>query len=126
MKLLVVEDDRETAAYLVKGLGEKGYTVDQSGDGREGLFLASSGSYDAIILDRMLPGMDGLALLREIKQRWPELPVMMVTAYGDDERRQQVGAHGAAEFMTLAAGEYCPKYLTGKGRPPKPSGAQGN
>ena len=69
MKLLVVEDDRETAAYLVKGLSESGYTVDQSGDGRDGLFLATSGSYDAIILDRMLPGMDGLALLGALRAR---------------------------------------------------------
>src|SRR5213082_2630046 len=67
MKLLVIEDDRETAAYLVKGLGESGYTVDHSGDGREGLFLATSGSYDAIVLDRMLPGMDGLAILGALR-----------------------------------------------------------
>ena len=60
MKLLVVEDDRETASYLQKGLGESGYLVDRAGDGREGLFLASSGGYDAIVLDRMLPQMDGL------------------------------------------------------------------
>src|SRR5262249_36863784 len=60
MKLLVVEDDRETALYLVKGLAESGYTVDRAGDGREGFFLATSGSYDAIVLDRMLPSMDGL------------------------------------------------------------------
>src|SRR5437879_1560263 len=69
MKLLVIEDDRETAAYLVKGLSESGYTVDHSGDGREGLFLATSGSYDAIVLDRMLPGMDGLAILGELLPR---------------------------------------------------------
>ena len=67
MKLLIIEDDRETAAYLVKGLSESGYTVDHSSDGRDGLFLATSGSYDAIILDRMLPGMDGLALLGALR-----------------------------------------------------------
>src|SRR5437764_1220925 len=67
MKLLVIEDDRETAAYLVKGLSESGYTVDHSADGRDGLFLATSGSHDAIILDRMLPGMDGLALLGALR-----------------------------------------------------------
>ena len=67
MKLLVIEDDHETAAYLAKGLGESGYTVDRAGDGREGLFLAVSGAYDAIVLDRMLPGMDGLALLGALR-----------------------------------------------------------
>jgi len=53
-----------------------------------------------ILSDINMPGMDGLTLLREIKQRWPDLPVMMVTAYGDEERRRQAGAHGAAEFIT--------------------------
>ena len=53
-----------------------------------------------ILSDINMPGMDGLALLREIKRRWAELPVMMVTAYGDDERRRSAGEHGAAEFIT--------------------------
>ena len=53
-----------------------------------------------ILSDINMPGMDGLTLLREIKQRWPDLPVMMVTAYGDEQRRHQAGAHGAAEFIT--------------------------
>ena len=53
-----------------------------------------------ILSDINMPGMDGLALLREIKRRWPELPVMMVTAYGDDERRRVAGEFGAAEFIT--------------------------
>jgi CheY-like chemotaxis protein len=53
-----------------------------------------------ILSDINMPGMDGLALLREIKRRWADLPVMMVTAYGDDERRRSAGEHGAAEFIT--------------------------
>jgi CheY-like chemotaxis protein len=53
-----------------------------------------------ILSDINMPGMDGLALLREIKRRWADLPVMMVTAYGDDERRRRAGEHGAAEFIT--------------------------
>jgi CheY-like chemotaxis protein len=53
-----------------------------------------------ILSDINMPGMDGLALLREIKTRWPDLPVMMVTAYGDDERRRRAGEYGAAEFLT--------------------------
>jgi CheY-like chemotaxis protein len=53
-----------------------------------------------ILSDINMPGMDGLALLREIKARWPLLPVMMVTAYGDDERRRRAGEYGAAEFLT--------------------------
>ena len=53
-----------------------------------------------ILSDINMPGMDGLALLREIKTRWPEMPVMMVTAYGDEERRQRASEYGAAEFLT--------------------------
>jgi CheY-like chemotaxis protein len=53
-----------------------------------------------ILSDINMPGMDGLALLREIKARWPDLPVMMVTAYGDDERRRRADEYGAAEFLT--------------------------
>ena len=53
-----------------------------------------------ILSDINMPGMDGRALLRETKQRWPELPVMMVTAYGDDERRQRANEYGASEFIT--------------------------
>jgi CheY-like chemotaxis protein len=53
-----------------------------------------------ILSDINMPGMDGLALLREIKSRWPNLPVMMVTAYGDEERRRSAAEHGAAEFIT--------------------------
>jgi CheY-like chemotaxis protein len=53
-----------------------------------------------ILSDINMPGMDGLMLLREIKRRWPDLPVMMVTAYGDDERRRRASEYGAAEFIT--------------------------
>ncbi len=53
-----------------------------------------------ILSDINMPGMDGLALLREVKARWPEMPVMMVTAYGDDERRRLAGEYGAREFIT--------------------------
>src|SRR4030088_1903924 len=87
MKLLVIEDDRETASYLIKGLSESGYTVDHSGDGREGLFLATSGSYDAIVLDRMLPGMDGLALLGALRGAQNRTPALILSALGSVDDR---------------------------------------
>ena len=64
MKILVVEDDAETSAYLVNGLQEEGHLVDQAGNGRDGLFLAVSGQYDVMVVDRMLPALDGLGIVK--------------------------------------------------------------
>jgi two-component system OmpR family response regulator len=95
MKLLVVEDDRETAAYLAKGLGESGYAVDQASDGREGLFLATDGGYDAIILDRMLPGIDGLSLLGALRGAEIRTPALILSALGSvDDRVKGLRAGG--------------------------------
>ncbi len=95
MKLLVVEDDRETAAYLVKGLSESGYAVDHSSDGRQGLFLATAGSYDAMILDRMLPEMDGLAMLGALRAAEIRTPALILSALGSvDDRVKGLRAGG--------------------------------
>src|SRR5713101_8271306 len=95
MKLLIIEDDRETAAYLIKGLSESGYTIDHSGDGRDGLFLATSPGYDAIILDRMLPGMDGLALLGALRAAEIRTPALILSALGSvDDRVKGLRAGG--------------------------------
>jgi two-component system, OmpR family, response regulator len=95
MKLLVVEDDRETASYLQKGLSESGYTVDRAEEGREGLFLASSGGYDAIVLDRRLPGMDGLAVLGALRAAGIRTPALILSALGSvDDRVKGLRAGG--------------------------------
>ena len=95
MKILVVEDDRETAAYLVKGLSESGYTVDRAEDGREGLFHATSGGYDAIILDRMLPNLDGLSLLGALRAANISTPALILSALGSvDDRVKGLRAGG--------------------------------
>src|ERR1700746_2825853 len=99
MKLLVIEDDREAAAYLVKGLNESGYAVDQSGDGREGLFLATSGSYDAIILDRMLPGMDGLSLLGALRGAKIGTPALILSALGSVDDRVKGLRSGGDDYL---------------------------
>src|SRR5579885_3647289 len=100
MKLLVVEDDRETAAYLQKGLSESGYAVDRAGDGREGLFMASSGGYDAIILDRMLPGMDGMAVLGALRAGGIHTPVLMLSALGAVDDRVAGLTAGSDDYLT--------------------------
>jgi two-component system, OmpR family, response regulator len=95
MKILVVEDDRETSAYLAKGLNESGYTVDCAKDGREGLFLASSGDYNAMILDRMLPNIDGLAVLGALRTADIGTPALILSALGSvDDRVKGLRAGG--------------------------------
>jgi len=74
-KILVVEDDASTAAYLAKGLSEAGYAVESAHDGRDGLFLASEGIFDLVIADRMLPGLDGLAMVSAIRAAGIATPV---------------------------------------------------
>lgn len=77
MRILLVEDDTHTAAFIAKGLKEDGHSVDQADNGKEGLFLASTETYDAIVLDRMLPGLDGLAVLRTLRGAGNRTPVLM-------------------------------------------------
>jgi two-component system, OmpR family, response regulator len=86
-KILVVEDDAETRAYVAKGLGELGHVVDCAADGRDGLFLASDASYDLIILDRMLPALDGLGVLKALRAADVSTPVLVLSALGSLDDR---------------------------------------
>lgn len=95
MKLLLVEDDRETAAYLKRALGEAGHVVDHAASGRDGLLLAAGEPYDVIILDRMLPQLDGLSILRTIRAAKVKTPVLLLTAIGGiDDRVEGLEAGG--------------------------------
>ncbi len=95
MNLLIVEDDDETASYMLKGLTESGYTVDRAANGRDGLFLATSGSFDAIIMDRMLPGLEGLAVLQALRAANITTPVLILSALGQvDDRVKGLKAGG--------------------------------
>jgi two-component system OmpR family response regulator len=76
MRILLVEDDKDVARFITKGLKESGHTVDHADQGRDGLFLAASENYDVIVLDRMLPGgMDGLRLLETLRATGAKVPV---------------------------------------------------
>ena len=86
-KILIVEDDASTAAYVTKGLAEAGYAVEQCGDGRDGLFLASEGIFDLIIADRMLPRLDGLAMVSAIRAAGISTPVLILSALATVEDR---------------------------------------
>ncbi|HEX4713000.1 response regulator transcription factor [Phenylobacterium sp.] len=95
MKLLIVEDDKEAAAYLKRALSEVGHTVDATSTGRNGLMLAAGETYDVIILDRMLPEIDGLAILRTIRASGVKTPVLLLTALGGiDDRVEGLEAGG--------------------------------
>jgi two-component system OmpR family response regulator len=95
MKLLIVEDDREAAGYLKRALSEAGHAVDYAASGRDGLMLAAGETYDVAILDRMLPEIDGLAILRTIRAAGVKTPVLLLTALGGiDDRVEGLNAGG--------------------------------
>jgi two-component system OmpR family response regulator len=95
-RILCVEDDPTTADYIAKGLGDAGFTVDVANDGRDGLSRASDGSYDAIVLDRMLPGMDGLSVLSALRAGGVTTPVIMLSALASLDERVK-GLHGGSD-----------------------------
>ena len=95
MKLLLVEDDKDTAAYVKRALAEAGHTVDLAASGHDGLLLAAGESYDVIVLDRMLPEIDGLGILRTIRATGVKTPVLLLTALGGiDDRVEGLDAGG--------------------------------
>jgi two-component system, OmpR family, response regulator len=95
MKILLIEDDADTAEYVANGLRETGCTVDRTDDGRDGLLLAAGQPYDAIIVDRMLPGLDGLAIVKTIRGAGVKTPVLFLTTLGGiDDRVEGLDAGG--------------------------------
>jgi two-component system copper resistance phosphate regulon response regulator CusR len=98
MKVLVVEDDLKIADYLDKGLTEQGYSVDLADDGHDGLHLAMEVDYDVIVLDQMLPGLDGLALLKSLRAV-KDTPVIMLTARDRIEDRVKGLRAGADDYL---------------------------
>ena len=107
VSILVVDDESDVAELFRqrfrREVRQGTYTMHFASSGEEALETLAGGiepALIAILSDINMPGMDGLALLGEIKKCWPDLPVMMVTAYGDDERRRIAGEYGAADFIT--------------------------
>ncbi len=87
MHLLIIEDDAETAAYLVKGLQESGHVAEHAATGTDGLHRAQAFAYDALVVDRMLPGLDGLSLVRKLRAGGNDTPVLFLTALSDVDDR---------------------------------------
>jgi CheY-like chemotaxis protein len=95
MKILIIEDDAKTAAYVANGFEEHGHVVDQAANGRDGLFLAAGEPYDLLIVDRMLPGLDGLAVVKTIRSAGVKTPVLFLTTLGGiDDRVEGLEAGG--------------------------------
>ncbi|WP_243359722.1 response regulator transcription factor [Fundidesulfovibrio terrae] len=100
MRILLVEDDPQAASYLTKGLKEHGVGVDHVADGREGLFRATAGGYDVIILDRMLPGLDGLSILKAVRAAGDTTPVLVLSALSDVDARVEGLRAGGDDYLT--------------------------
>jgi len=99
MRILVVEDDPTTADYVTSGLRAEGHVVDHFADGRDGLIQAMGGSYDVMVLDRMVPGVDGMGMLRTLRASKNPTPVLLLTALGGvDDRIDGLNA-GADDYL---------------------------
>lgn len=95
MKLLIIEDDRTTADYIATGLRQEGNVVDHVADGREALGQAMTGGYDVLVVDRMLPGLDGLSLIKALRAAKMTTPVIFLTTVGGvDDRIEGLQAGG--------------------------------
>lgn len=95
MRILVVEDDRDAASWLVKGLREAGHVADHAANGEDGLTLAREGVHDVLIIDRMLPRLDGLTLIQKLKEEGVGTPVLILSALADvDEKVKGLRAGG--------------------------------
>ncbi len=99
MKILIVEDEAKTGDYLRQGLSEAGFVVDLAKDGRDGLHLALSAAYDLVVLDVMLPGIDGWQLLQALRQAGREMPVLFLTARDQVEDRVKGLELGADDYL---------------------------
>lgn len=100
MKLLVIEDDATTGGYIARGLREEGHVVDLLEDGKAGLIEATSGQYDVLIVDRMLPEVDGLTIVKTLRGAGNTTPVLFLTAMGDVEDRISGLNAGADDYLT--------------------------
>ncbi len=99
MRALIIEDDAETAGYVAKGLTETGFVVDVVGDGKDGLVRALAEDYDVAVIDRMLPGLDGLSIVEALRRAGNHTPVLFLTAMGAVEDRVAGLRGGADDYL---------------------------
>lgn len=99
MRILLIEDDTDTAAYLAKGLDECGHTVHLAYDGKDGLFMALDQVYEVLVVDRMLPGMDGLAIIRALRAAGNRTPALILSALGEVDARVEGLRAGGDDYL---------------------------
>ena len=99
MRLLVVEDDKKLAAYIVKGLQEAGFAVDHCADGEEGVIMATGNEYDAAVVDIMLPSLNGLALVEELRRQKLNTPVLILSAKASVDDRVKGLQTGGDDYL---------------------------
>src|SRR6187200_668374 len=100
MRILLIEDDATTAAYVERALSECGYLIEHVGDGRDGLFRATDGGYSLVILDRMLPGLDGLSVVQALRAAGIPTPVLILSALGQVDDRVKGLRAGGDDYLT--------------------------
>lgn len=100
MRVLVIEDDRETAQFLLKALKESGHTPDTASDGETGLGMARDGNYDVLVVDRMLPKRDGLSIIEELRREGVSTPVLILSALGSVDDRVKGLRAGGDDYLT--------------------------
>lgn len=100
MKILVIEDDQDVATYLIKGLQEQGHTVDHASNGKDGLLLATTEQYDAMVVDRMLPELDGLSIVKSVRATGKNTPVLFLSALGEVDDRVDGLQAGGDDYLT--------------------------
>ncbi|RFZ87581.1 DNA-binding response regulator [Shinella sp. WSJ-2] len=100
MRILLIEDDPSVSAYVGRGLSEQGHVCDVLADGTDGLFQATRETYDVLVVDRMLPGLDGLSLVRALRAAGRKTPVLFLTALGGIDDRVDGLEAGADDYLT--------------------------
>jgi DNA-binding response OmpR family regulator len=100
MRILVIEDESRIQAFVRRGLEAEGYGVVTAGDGRDGLSLARAGEWDLVVLDLLLPGLNGLRILQELHREQPELPVLILSARGDLRTKLKGFELGATDYVS--------------------------
>ncbi|MBL08206.1 uncharacterized protein METZ01_LOCUS114887 [marine metagenome] len=100
MHILLIEDDKDAAAYLIKGLKESGHVTDHASDGEEGLNMALDSNFDVLIVDRMLPKIEGLTLIQELRKEGNVTPILVLSALGEVDERVKGLKFGADDYLS--------------------------